>query len=157
MAATGNKRNYSILVGIELDTSDVQKQLDEIKGRDIKVKIDVEGNEKLETTAETMAKLPKRSKTIKAHVDKASKSIKYMGLTFQQANDIMQKSIHIIGNMLDSVFELDDALVDFQKVSELSGASLDAYVDKLTQMGLEVGRTGKPKGQSRNVQMVNVH
>ena len=104
-----------------------------------------------------MAKLPKRSKTIKAHVDKASKSIKNMGLTFQQANDIMQRSIHIIGNMLDSVFELDDALVDFQKVSELSGASLDAYVDKLTQMGLEVGRTGKPKGQSRNVQMVNVH
>ena len=157
MAATGNKRNYSILVGIELDTSDVQKQLDEIKGRDIKVKVDVEGNEKLEATAETMAKLPKRSKTIKAHVDKASNSIKNMGLTFQQANDIMQKSIHIIGNMLDSVFELDNALVEFQKVSELSGASLDAYVDKLTRMGLEVGRTGKPKGQSRNVQMVNVH
>ena len=40
MAATGNKRNYSILVGIELDTSDVQKQLDEIKGREIKVKVE---------------------------------------------------------------------------------------------------------------------
>ena len=157
MAATGNKRNYSILVGIELDTSDVQKQLDGIKSRDIKVKIDVEGNEKIKETSETMAKLPKQSKTIKAHVDKASNSIKNMGLTFQQANDIMQKSVDIIGRMLDSVFELDGALVEFQKVSDLAGASLDAYVDKLTQMGLEVGRTGKPKGQSRNVQMVNVH
>jgi len=27
-------------------------------------------------------------------------------------------------------------------VSDLAGGSLDAYVDKLTQMGLEVGRTG---------------
>ena len=26
--ATGNKRNYSILVGVELDTSGVQQQLD---------------------------------------------------------------------------------------------------------------------------------
>ena len=43
--ATTKGRNYSILVGIKLDTSDVQKQLDAIKGREIKVKVDVEGNE----------------------------------------------------------------------------------------------------------------
>ena len=149
--ATTKGRNYSILVGIKLDTSDVQKQLDAIKGREIKVKVDVEGNEKLKETAETMGQLPKRSKTIKEETDKATDSIKdqadeveNMGLTFQQANDIMQKSVDIIGRMLDSVFELDDALVEFQKVSDLAGASLDAYVDKLAQMGLEVGRTGKP-------------
>ena len=67
-----------------------------------------------------------------------------MGLTYQQANAIMQASIEVIGRMIDSVFELDDALTEFKKVSDLSGASLDAYVDKLAQMGLEVGRTGKP-------------
>ena len=70
--------------------------------------------------------------------------IESLGLTYQQANAIMQASIEVIGRMLDSVFELDDALVEFQKVSDLAGASLDAYVDKLAQMGLEVGRTGKP-------------
>ena len=149
--ATTKGRNYSILVGIKLDTSDVQKQLDEIKGREIKIKIDVEGNEKLKETAETMGKLPKRSKTIKEETDKATDSIKdqadkveKLGLTYQQANAIMSKSVEIIGMMVDSVFSLDDAMTELKKVSDLSGQSLDDYVDKLTQMGLEVGRTGKP-------------
>ena len=146
-----NGRNYSIVVGIKLDTSDVQKQLDAIKSREIKVKVDVEGNEKLKETAETMGQLPKHSKTIKEETDKATDSIKdqvdeveKLGLTYQQANAIMSKSVEMIGMMVDSVFSLDDALTSFKKVSDLSGQSLDNYVEKLTQMGLEVGRTGKP-------------
>ena len=144
-------RNYSILVGIKLDTSDVQKQLDAIKSREIKVKVDVEGNEKLKETAETMGQLPKRSKTIKEETDKATDSIKdqadeveKLGLTYQQANAIMSKSVEIIGMMVDSVFSLDDAMTELKNVSDLGGSALDDYVDKLTQMGLEVGRTGKP-------------
>lgn len=149
MASKG--RNYSILVGIKLDTSDVQKQLDAIKGRDITVKINVEGNEKLKETADTMGQLPKRSKTITEKTKESTEAIKEqadevekLGLTYQQANAIMSKSVDIIGMMLDSVFELDDAMTSLKKVSDLSGQSLDDYVDKLTQMGLEVGRTGKP-------------
>lgn len=149
MASKG--RNYSILVGIKLDTSDVQKQLDEIKGRDITVKINVEGNEKLKKTADTMGQLPKRSKTITEKTKESTDAIKEqadevekLGLTYQQANAIMSKSIDIIGMMVESVFELDDAMTSLKKVSDLSGQSLDDYVDKLTQMGLEVGRTGKP-------------
>ena len=149
--ATTKGRNYSILVGIKLDTSDVQKQLDAIKGREIKVKVSVEGNEELKETAEIMGQLPKRSKTIKEETDKTTDSIKdqadeveKLGLTYQQANAIMSKSVEIIGMMVDSVFSLDDALTSFKKVSDLSGQSLDNYVEKLTQMGLEVGRTGKP-------------
>lgn len=144
-------RNYSILVGIKLDTSDVQKQLDAIKGREIKIKVSVEGNEELKKTAETMGQLPKKSKTIKEETEKATEAVKEqadevekLGLTYQQANAIMSKSVEIIESMLDSVFELDDAMTELKKVSDLSGQSLDDYVDKLTQMGLEVGRTGKP-------------
>ena len=142
--ATTKGRNYSILVGIKLDTSDVQKQLDAIKGREIKVKVDVEGNEKLKETAETMGQLPKRSKTVKDSIKDQADEVEKLGLTYQQANAIMSKSVEIIGMMVDSVFSLDDALTSFKKVSDLSGQSLDDYVDKLTQMGLEVGRTGKP-------------
>ena len=149
--ATTKGRNYSILVGIKLDTSDVQKQLDAIKGREIKVKVDVEGNEKLKETAETMGQLPKSRKTIKEETDKATDSIKdqadeveKLGLTYQQANAIMSKSVEIIGMMVDSVFSLDDAMTELKKVSDLGGSALDNYVEKLTQMGLEVGRTGKP-------------
>ena len=142
--ATTKGRNYSILVGIKLDTSDVQKQLDAIKSREIKVKVDVEGNEKLKETAETMGQLPKRSKTIKDSIKDQADEVEKLGLTYQQANAIMSKSVEIIGMMVDSVFSLDDALTSFKKVSDLSGQSLDNYVEKLTQMGLEVGRTGKP-------------
>ena len=117
--ATTKGRNYSILVGIKLDTSDVQKQLDAIKGREIKVKVSVEGNEELKETAETMGQLPKRSKTIKEETDKTTDSIKdqadeveKLGLTYQQANAIMSKSVEIIGMMVDSVFSLDDAMTE---------------------------------------------
>ena len=142
--ATTKGRNYSILVGIKLDTSDVQKQLDAIKGREIKVKVSVEGNEELKETAETMGQLPKRSKTVKDSIKDQADEVEKLGLTYQQANAIMSKSVEIIGSMVDSVFSLDDALTSFKKVSDLSGQSLDNYVEKLTQMGLEVGRTGKP-------------
>ena len=45
-----NNRNYSILVGIKLDTGDVQKQLDEIKGSEIKFKVTVDGKKELDET-----------------------------------------------------------------------------------------------------------
>ena len=78
-----------------------------------------------------------------------------MGLSYQEANAIMSKSIDIISSMVDQVFEMNGALTEFSKVSDLSGASLDAYVSKLQDLGSEVGRTGKPKCLSQNVRMVN--
>ena len=142
MASKG--RNYSILVGIKLDTSDVQKQLDKIKLNDININVKVNGKDELKETNEILKETNKEnnkaSKATKEHADEVEK----LGLTYQQANAIMSKSVEIIGMMVDSVFSLDDALTSFKKVSDLSGQSLDDYVDKLTQMGLEVGRTGKP-------------
>ena len=142
--ATTKGRNYSILVGIKLDTSDVQKQLDKITLNDININVKVNGKDELKETneilKETNEENKKASKATKEHADEVEK----LGLTYQQANAIMSKSVEIIGMMVDSVFSLDDALTSFKKVSDLSGQSLDNYVEKLTQMGLEVGRTGKP-------------
>lgn len=171
--ATTKGRNYSILVGIKLDTSDVQKQLDAIKTKDIKFKVDVDGEEKLtrtkkkidetaeaakkaakeqEKAAKAAAKEQEKAAKAKEKADKEAereakkqqKEIESLGLTYQQANAIMSKSIEIISMMVDGVFELDEAITAFKKVSDLSGQSLDNYVEKLTEMGLEVGRTGKP-------------
>lgn len=142
MASKG--RNYSILVGIKLDTSDVQKQLDKIKLNDININVKVNGKDELKETneilKETNKENKKASKAAKEHADEVEK----LGLTYQQANTIMSKSVEIISMMVDNVFSLDDALTSFKKVSDLSGQSLDNYVEKLTEMGLEVGRTGKP-------------
>ena len=71
-----------------------------------------------------------------------------LGLTFQEANLILSKSTDVISTMVERVFALDDALTEFQKISDLSGASLDKYVTKLEQMGSTVARTGSEMLQS---------
>ena len=39
---------------------------------------------------------------------------------------------------------MDESLTEFKKVSTLSGNELDRYVDKLSEAGKQVARTGKP-------------
>lgn len=117
---------FTVLFEAQLsNASDIQKQLDKLNP---KVKIDTEidtGN---------------AEQQVRDLTDAGSD----LGLTYQEANAIMSESIKIISSMVDQVFELDGALTEFKKVSDLSGSSLDAYVDKLSALGLEVGRTGKP-------------
>lgn len=108
--------NYSILLDAKFQTQQIQKELDKIKTN---VKFDVDTKE-------------------------AQQNVEDLGLTFQQANLIMQKSIDIISSMVEQVYELDGSLTEFKKVSDLSGSSLDKYVSKLSQMGKTVARTGKP-------------
>lgn len=88
---------------------------------------------------------------------KASQNVENLGLNFNQANEIFRTSIDLIGSIVDQVFEMNDALTEFQKVSDYTGESLDNYVEKLTQMGDEVARTGKPWCLSRGDGMVNQH
>lgn len=127
-------KNYSILVDVELQTKNIQQQLNNAT-KNTKISFD--------------------TKDAKGNVEDLSKSVKDMGLTFQEANLIMSRSIEIITSMIDNVYALDTALTEYKKVSDLSGAALDNYVDKLSKMGTEVARTGKPKCLSRGVGMVN--
>lgn len=129
--------NFSILAGIELDTASIKKQLKEQK---INLKVETSGLNEANTG-----------------IQKVTDSADAMGLTFQQANLIMQKSLDVINSMVDQVYELNGAITEFKKVSDLSGKSLDNYVAKLTDMGSQVARTGKPKCLALDVQMVNVH
>lgn len=114
--------NFTILVDAEIQNiSQITKQLQSL-GKSTKFNIDVNA----------------------PGLKNAALNAENMGLSFQQANAIMTTSIDIISSMVDQVFEMNDALTEFQKVSDLAGTSLDSYVDKLTQMGDEVARTGKP-------------
>ena len=87
----------------------------------------------------------------------AAKAAENLGLTFQEANLIMSRSLDIITSMVDEVYALDSSLTEFKKVSDLSGASLDNYTSKLSEIGKTVARTGKPKSQARSDGMVNQH
>ena len=125
---------YSILVDVDFSTSQIQQKLRQAS-QNTKINFDVDSGS----------------------IDQAAKSAENLGLTFQEANLIMSKSLDIITSMVDEVYALDSSLTEFKKVSDLPGASLDNYQAKLSAIGKTVARTGKPKRQARSVGMVNQH
>lgn len=133
--ATRNS-NYSILVDVQLNTNNIQTQLNNA-ARNTIININ--------------------TRNAQNNLRGLSQDVEDLGLTFQEANLIMNQSIEIIASMVEQVFELDTAMTEFKKVSDLSGSALDKYVSKLSSMGNAVARTGKPKCMSRGVGMVNQH
>ena len=125
---------YSILVNVEAQTQEAIKQVQSaFNKQSIKIGVDVGG------------------------ASEAAKSAENLGLTFQEANLIMSKSLDIITSMVDEVYALDDSLTQFKRVSSLSGEALENYKEKLSEIGKTVARTGKPKCQARSDGMVNQH
>lgn len=135
--------NFTALFDVELDTSGIEKQLRDAT-KNIKVNLDT-GN------------VSKGLNDIADSAGNVSSAMEDTNLTFQAANMIFQQSVDIISSMVDQVFELDSAITEFTKVSDLSGESLDNYISKLNTMGDSVARTGKPKCLSQSVWMVNMH
>ena len=128
--------NYSILTDVELNTSKVQQQLNQnLKG----LKVNLDANNATRS------------------LNSLNSSAMDTYLTFQAANEIFSRSVEIISSMVDQVYELDAAIIEFQKVSDLSGKSLDNYIEKLNEMGNSVARTGKPKCQAPDDGIVNQH
>ena len=125
---------YSILVDVDFSTSQIQQKLRQA-AQNTKINFFVD------------------SGSIKQN----EKSAENLGLTFQEANLIMSRSLDIITSMVDEVYALDSSLTEFKKVSDLSGASLENYTNKLSAIGKTVARTGKPKRQARSDGMVNQH
>ncbi len=111
--------NYSILVDATLETKQIKEQLNKI-GRESKIDLDT------------------------SSVRQASKDIQDLELNFNAANEVFSKTIDIISSLAEQVLELDNAITNFKKVSDLSGNALDDYVSSLSKMGLAVSRTGKP-------------
>lgn len=137
--------NYSILVDVELQTKQIQQELDKIskKLKELDLKVSDKASKVIQDVAN--------------NTDKAKDSANDLSLEWQQAQTIMSKSLEIITAMVDEVYNLDSAMTEFRKVSDLEGAGLESYVSDLTDLGKTVARTGRPLCLSRNVQMVNVH
>lgn len=112
---------WKIRVGVELNTDDLQSQLDKASP---KLKIDGDSAGAVEAA------------------DKAKQSVKDVGLEYQQYKIILDKCIDTIKNMAQQTMKLDAAQTEFKKVSDLSGKSLDDYTKKLAKMGQQVGRSG---------------
>lgn len=115
---------WNAVVGINLDTSSIKSQL----------------NKALSGVSKDI--------TLKVDTSDATSGVKGLGtsmedtmLTFQVANAIFSKTIDIISSMASQVLEVDTALTEFRKVSDLYGAALDKYADGLAKAGSNVART----------------
>ena len=111
---------WSVLVDVELDTSTIKKQLDNA-GKKYNVNLS--------------------SKKAREEFAALSKSVEDSLLTFNVANEIFRTSIDLISSMASEVYELDASLTEMKKVSDLSGASLENYVNQLGELGSQVART----------------
>lgn len=127
------KSNYSILADVVLKLGNIQSQLNQ-KVYKVPAKVEVEG------ATETQ----KQFKDTEKATQDLDESTKNLEVTYQQFRQVLDSTVKILSSMKEQVLELDKAQTEFKKVSDLSGVSLDAYQKKLSKMGQEVGRTGKP-------------
>lgn len=108
---------WSIRVGVELDTRDIQTQLN-TAARGTRLNLGTDGAE------EDLDQVNQR-----------------LDVTYQMANKIYQMSKQAIGAMVKEVYTVDEALTEFKKVSDLRGTGLDEYVKSLGESGQLVART----------------
>lgn len=108
---------WSIRVGVDLDTTDIQQQLNQATKGAV-VNLDTSSAE--------------------GGLDKLNAKF---DLTYQMANKIYQMSKEAIGAMVEQVTAIDKSLTEFKKVSDLRGSGLDAYVKQLGESGQIVART----------------
>lgn len=139
---------YSIIVDVDFKEKEIQQKLNAlIKNLGDKAKVDLKVN--VDNSAEkNLNKINEAAEGVNSTGDK-------IGITYQAANAILSKTVEIASSMVDQVYELDSAMTEFQKVSDLRGRDLDDYQQKLSEIGRTVARTGKPKRQARNVRIGN--
>ena len=117
--------NYSVVVQAELDLKKIKEQLKEISNQGVDFKVH---------GASQGAK----------DVNNLRDSTENLNLTYQQFRETLNSVVTVMSSMYEQVRTLDSAITEYSKVTEVSGSALDDYVDKLSQLGQEVGRTGKP-------------
>lgn len=108
---------WAIRVGVDLDTSDIQSQLNKAT-KGTKVNLDTNGAQ--------------------GSLDKLNGKF---NITYQMANKIYQMSKQAIGAMVQEVYTVDKALTEFKKVSDLRGTGLQEYSQELAEAGQGVART----------------
>ena len=120
---------WKINVGVKLDTSKIQSDLNKaLQAKATTVKVKTDGS---------MSKLA-------GETNRLNQSTQDVINTYQVFSQILNKSVEAIKSMASATIELDSAITEFKKVSDLSGKSLDSYVNNLTKVGQSVARTGKP-------------
>lgn len=134
---------------------DISKKLDEISSKLTKVS----GKNNFKKTGDSAKDAAKGVDKLNQNLEKTGKHLKNQAfatdnlaynwskamqsfLAYNTVTQFFNTVSNGIKDMIGQVKELDDALTEFKKVSDLSGESLDKYVDKAYKMGATVAKTG---------------
>lgn len=142
-----NSSNFQILVNAVLDAKNIQAQLDKIsqKYATMKVGIDVDTS-KLNSALSGLKGLKVGFDDTSSSAEKTSQSIgdiftkvsKFGGVTLV-INELRQSLM----DGVDAVRELDAAVTEYKKVSDLTDEGMKSFVEDARELGLEVARTGE--------------
>lgn len=140
-----NSSNFQILVNAVLDAKNIQAQLDKIsqKYATMKVGIDVDTS-KLNSALSGLKGLKVGFDDTSTSAEKTSQSIgdiftkvsKFGGVTLV-INELRQSLM----DGVDAVRELDAAVTEYKKVSDLTDEGMKSFVSTAREMGLEVGKS----------------
>lgn len=140
-----NSSNFQILVNAILDAKNIQAQLDKIsqKYATMKVGIDVDTS-KLNDALSGLKGLKVGFDDTSTSAEKTSQSIgdiftkvsKFGGVTLV-INELRQSLMEGV----DAVRELDAAVTEYKKVSDLTDEGMKSFVSIAREMGLEVGKS----------------
>lgn len=128
--------DFSILARVVLDVSDIQKQLNNAAKniKDVSIKVNADGASAAQQQLGGVA-------SSLGDVDRAANDGM---LTWQQYREMLDVATDAIRTFADQTYEVDAALTELRKVTDLQGESLNKYVQGLTAAGKDVARTGKP-------------
>lgn len=128
--------DFSILARVVLDVSDIQKQLNNAAKniKDVSIKVNADGVSAAQSGLSGVA-------SSLGDVDRAANDGM---LTWQQYREMIDVATDAIKSFAEQTYEVDAALTELKKVSDLQGESLNKYVQGLTAAGKDVARTGKP-------------
>jgi len=142
------KFNTQGLSDLNTKIADVGARLDKLSSKD--------GFKKTDSGAKTASK---SVNTLNNNLEKTTKHIKNQAfatdswaynwskamqsfLTYNTVTQFFNTVMNGIRDMIDQVKELDAALVELQKVTDLEGEALDKFVDKAYEAGETVAKTG---------------
>lgn len=161
--------DYSLNLKANVDTSQILRQLQTIEQKGLKISVDKSSfdsllattkattgnlksaNKELNSIDASIRRIPDKVNTTNAELTKTNKTLKHTSQTFGDILVKMSKFYavsQVIGlatsatrGWYEAVSDLDTALTEFKKVSDLRGSGLDKYVQTLSEMGELTGRT----------------
>lgn len=136
--------DFKISIDTKLKIDGIDSQIQDIKSKleNALKNINAEVNIKTNADSSPIKKINDASKEAEGQVRKLGEAASSTGESWGQLVESTNRAIDVFKVFGQQILEVDNALTEFKKVSDLSGESLNKYVDQLQELGGTVGRTG---------------